>query len=139
MTTTHPDVQSPTSVPRATAWPVVLVPAGAVAAAGWVLADKVLGVALSTGTAPHTHPVGLASAIVVAMVVAACGAGLRRVLRGRTHPDRTWTLIAGAVLLVSLLGPLGGTTTSARLALVGLHLAVGATVILTVRRTFRRA
>jgi hypothetical protein len=95
----------------------------------------VLGIDLRTGHGAHPTSIGLAASIVVSILAAAAGLAVRRLLRQRSNPDRTWTTIALVVLAVSLLGPLGATTAAAGVALAGLHLAVGATIILAVRRT----
>jgi len=106
--------------------PVWLVALTAVALAlvVWGLAVPVAGVDLVAGTPPQT--VGAASVVVVTVVVTLAAWGVRTLLRRRR--PLAWWLTCGAVLVVSLLGPLGGTSPAAVATLVALHLAVGATV-----------
>jgi len=78
---------------------------------------------------------GLVSVVVTAVVVAAAGAGLLRVLERRTpEARRVWTGVAMAALVVSLLGPASARTVQAALTLAALHLVVGAVVIVGLRR-----
>ena len=116
-------------------WPLVVLVAGSVGVLGWLVADPLLGIDLRTGHGAHPTPVGLFATVLVSVLAAAAGLALRRLLRNRRNPDRAWTVVALVVLAVSLLGPLGATTAGAGVALAGLHLAVGSTIILAVRRT----
>jgi hypothetical protein len=55
------------------------------------------------------------------------------------RPRRTWTGIAVVVLALSLGGPLGnGVHTATTITPAGMHLAVGAVLILALRRTAPR-
>ncbi|MGI8882503.1 MAG: DUF6069 family protein [Jatrophihabitans sp.] len=123
---------------RPTDWPAIVIPPALIGAIGWLVADPLLGIEVRTGSAGHSRPVGIAAVIAVGIIVALAGLGLRVLLRARRDPNRTWTIIAVSVLAVSLLGPLGATTTAARVALLCLHLAVGTAVIVAVRRVFDR-
>lgn len=138
MIDTNPETPSRTPALRPVGWPAVMLPAAIVAAAGWLIADPVLGVHLRTGSVESSRPVGIVAAIAVALLAAAAGLGLRVLLRTAQNPDKVWTIVAIAVLTVSLLGPLGATTTASRVALLCLHIAVGAAVIISVRRMYRR-
>jgi hypothetical protein len=73
-----------------------------------------------------------AGAVVTAALVAGTAAWALLALLERTvrRPVRTFRIIASAVLLLSLAGPLAGTGVGSRLALLGLHLAVGIALII---------
>lgn len=103
---------------------LVAVTATALALAVWVVAVPVAGVDLAAGAPPQT--VGAASVVVTSLVVTLGAWGVRTLLRRR--PPVVWWLTCGAVLAVSLLGPLGGTSPVAVGTLVALHLVVGSTV-----------
>jgi len=114
-------------------WPVAVAAAGA-AAAVWVAAD-LAGVDLAVRSGSGTQHVGLASAIITALVVAMAAAGLLRLLERRTpRALAIWTAIAGAVWVVSFSGPLGARSLSAGLSLAAMHLAVGAVIVVGLRR-----
>ena len=114
-------------------WPVAVVAAGA-AAVVWVGAT-VAGVDVAVRSGSSTRDVGLVSVVVTAVVVAVVAAGLLRVLERRTPgARRVWTGVALAVSVVSLAGPAGARTLSAGLTLAGLHLVVGAVVIVGLGR-----
>jgi hypothetical protein len=106
--------------------------AGALVAAvvTWALWTEAAGITL----AAEGRDVGLGAVIVTTLLVSAAGVGLARVLGRRTAGVRTWTFVAAGVWVLSLLGPLGATTTSAVVALASLHLVVGAVVLFGVRR-----
>ena len=102
---------------------------------GW----RALGSDLAVRSGQDTHQVGLVSVLVTAAVVSVAGLGLLRFLeRRQPRALRTWTVIAGAVWLVSLLGPLGAADPKSGAALVSLHLIVGAAVVLGAWSTRRR-
>jgi len=99
---------------------------------GW----RAVGSDLAVRSGQDTHQVGLVSVLVTAAVVSVAGLGLLRFLeRRRPRALRTWTVIASAVWLVSLLGPLGAADLASGLALGSLHLAVGAVVLIGARWT----
>lgn len=79
---------------------------------------------------PTTLPGGFAAA--VAVLAALAGWGLVELLETKArHPRRAWLVTAPVVLVVSLSAPLSGqgVTSSDRLALICMHLAVGAALI----------
>ena len=83
-----------------------------------------------------TTVVTVGSVIVTTLVVAAAGVGLLRLLERRTAKALpVWTMVAVTVWALSFLGPLSATRPSTGLVLAGLHLLVGATLILGLRRT----
>jgi hypothetical protein len=107
-----------------------------VAAAGatftvWTIAHPVAGADLvvDTGAGPTTVT---PTAVVLATVVAglAAWALLALVERVTRRAAATWSWVAGAVLLISLPGPIGSAVgAGATVALVAMHLATGAVLI----------
>ena len=125
-----------------------LVVAGAVGAAlgGWLVTVPLLGVDLAVkpaggGTQTVTQTVGVGAVLATSLAAALLGWALLAVLERWTTRARTiWTAIAAVLLLLSLAGPLtGALTTPAAVALVALHLVVGAVLILGLRRTAAEA
>src|SRR3954452_12559983 len=109
---------------------VVAAAAAGAAAAIWWLATGGASVDLTVGSGSDAREIGLVSVVVPAVGVSVAAAGLLRVLDRRTgHGLAIWTWVAVAVLVLSLVGPLGASTLSAGACLVGMHLAVGAVVI----------
>ena len=136
-TDTHPTTTEPTRS-RHGADHTIAVLATALAGLTW-LGWRALGSDLAVRSGQDTHQVGLVSALVTAVVVSVAGLGLLRFLeRRQPRALRTWTVIAGAVWLVSLLGPLGAADLGSGLALVSLHLVVGAVVLIGARWTRQR-
>ena len=115
---------------------------GAVAAAlvVWVVAVPMLGVDLraahgSNGT--NVHTVGPGSIVGVTLLVSLLGWAALHLLERRTaRAARIWTIVAVAVLVASLGGPLSaGVGTESKATLIALHLAVGAAIIWPLRHT----
>jgi hypothetical protein len=106
----------------------VAILAGTVAAAlAMFLLLRGLAVDLTVRGGPHISAVTVAlTALFAALVGWAFLAVLERIT---TRPRRIWYPVALAVFLLSLLGPLGGTGTGARLGLAALHLSVAAIVV----------
>jgi hypothetical protein len=108
--------------------------AGGAAALVWFGATQVAGVDLAVRSGSGTQHINVISVIVTTLVVTLAGGGLLRALQRRTAKGRsTWTMIALVVWVLSLAGPLGARSLSAGLVLAGLHLLVGAVVILGLR------
>jgi hypothetical protein len=109
---------------------------------GWAVAGPAAGVHLTVriGSAAADQHVGPAAVVVASVLAGLAGWALLALLERHAPKARTiWTGIAVAVLAASVLaGPLGGVTTSAKVALAGLHLLVGAVLIVGLRRTARR-
>jgi hypothetical protein len=115
----------------------VLVAAAICATTTWFAVHVVDGVDLTVGSGQRIDALAVALTAVVA-----AGAGwlaLALVERRSARPRRTWTILAIAVFVVSLLGPLGGTTAAAKGGLLALHSVVAAVVILGLGRTVRTA
>jgi len=116
-------------------WLAVLGPAGA-ALAVWLAAVPLAGVDLQVRMSGTTEDVGPVSVVVSALLAAVAGLGCLAVLRRITkRPARIWTVLASAVLVLSLSGPLGQAVgTGATVILVAMHLAVAAVLIPLGRR-----
>lgn len=116
-------------------WLVVVLGIAA-ALAVWLVAVPVLGVDLLVDAGGRPQTVGPAEVALVAALAGLAGWGVvalfERTLR---RPRLAWLVAAPVVLLVSLLGPLGGATAGAVVALAAMHLAVGAAVIPLLART----
>ena len=113
--------------------------AGAILAAMavWAIEVPLLGIRLQTqygNGAPQS--VGIASVVLSSLAASLAGWGLLAILERRFARARAiWTGIAIAVLLASLSVPLSaGTTTTAKVSLAMMHLAVAAVLIPTLRR-----
>jgi hypothetical protein len=113
----------------------VVIGALSAALATWSLWTQVGGVELTVQSGDEVQTVGLGSVVAVAAIMPIAGVLLLRALQPwLSRGLRWWTAVAGTVMLISMLGPLGATTAMAGVALASLHLLVGAVVILGVRR-----
>ncbi|MFC4147283.1 DUF6069 family protein [Micromonospora mangrovi] len=104
----------------------------------WLIAHALdVTLAVKTGDTRQDVPVG---AVIAATVVAGLiGWALLALLERVTAAGRTiWTVVAVLVLLVSLLGPLGGVSTGARITLALMHLVAAAVIIPAFRRSSHR-
>jgi hypothetical protein len=107
-----------------------------VAAAGatfivWTLAGPLAGVDLVVDTGSGRTAVTAAAVVIVTMVAGLAAWGLLALVERFTpRAAMIWSWIAGAVLVVSLLGPFGSAVgTGATAALVARHLVAGAVLI----------
>jgi hypothetical protein len=110
----------------------LLVVFGAAAAnvALWALAVPAAGVDLSVQQPGSVMTVGPVIVAVATLVAGFAAWGLLALLERFTRrAGLVWSIIAAAVLLVSVAGPLGATSTAAVLVLVGMH-AVAAAVLI---------
>jgi hypothetical protein len=101
----------------------------------WAVEARLLGVDLAVRTGDVIQPVTGVSVAATALVAGLVGT-LTAWLLTRVAPHRcrtVWTVLASAVLLVSLLGPLGATSAAAAVSLLALHLLVGLTLLVGVR------
>jgi len=98
----------------------------------WVVDDPWAGIHLVVRQGDATRHIGPAAVVVTALVAGLAAWGLLALLeRTVARPARTFRIIALVVLVLSLAGPLGsGADTSTRLALLGMHLTVGAALII---------
>ncbi|MFI5694339.1 DUF6069 family protein [Kribbella sp. NPDC051586] len=114
----------------------VVAVAAAAAVAGWAILAPLAGLTLTARQGGVQH-IGAAAVLASTIVVAFAGWGLLAILERRTSRARdTWTVIAAIVCVLSLGSPLtNGIGLGAKLGLASLHLIVGVTVILGLRRT----
>lgn len=101
----------------------------------WLVETRLLGVELAVRAGDTTQPITAVAAAATALVAGLAGAATAWLLT-RLAPRRSrtvWTVLSGTVLLLSLLGPLGGTSAAAVVALLSLHLLVGLTLIIGLR------
>jgi hypothetical protein len=114
------------------------------AAVVWFVAVPVAGLDLLVRPGGGaTQHVGIGSVLTVSLLAALLGWGLLTLLERLlpAHARTVWTVVAVTVLVLSLAGPLtGGTTAAVTVTLSLMHVAVGAALILGLRRrTIRRA
>jgi Family of unknown function (DUF6069) len=134
--TTIRDHTTPTTARISRARALGVVGAVAAAVAVWVVAVPLLGLHLiirfGTGSA---QTIGVDFVIGASLIGSLLGWGLLALLETRTtHARRIWTVLAIAVLLVSLSLPLSaGVTASTKAALALMHLAIAAVLIPTLR------
>jgi hypothetical protein len=105
----------------------------------WTWLVKVSHVHLDVKSGSSTSNVGLIAVIAVAALAGAAGWGLLTLFERRMrHPLRAWIIVATVFYTLSLLGPLGGATTAAKLSLASLHTTVAVIVIVGLARSRRR-
>lgn len=112
------------------------------AVAVWLIAVPVAGLDLLVRPGGGaTQQVGVGSVVIVSLLAALLGWGLLALLE-RLIPARAravWTVAAGVMLVLSLAGPLtGGTTAAVAATLALMHVAVGAVLIMGLRRRLIR-
>jgi hypothetical protein len=109
----------------------ITVAAGAAGALLLWTVDRWGGIALTVDQGGTVQQVGPVAVAVTALLAGAAAWGLLAILeRTVRRPARTFRIIASVVLLLSLAGPLAGTDTGSRLALLGMHLTVGLALII---------
>jgi hypothetical protein len=100
----------------------------------WLVAVPAVGLDLTAGA--DARPITAITVVVVATVAGLAATGLAMLLSRRTsRPRRSWLIVAGAVLLLSLTGPLSATSAGVGVTLVAMHLLVGAIVIIGIGGT----
>ena len=126
---TIPDDSTPL-VRRLPVWKVLL--GSVVAGLGtWAVLSPLAGISLSVTTGGTRQEVGaLAVALSTVVITLAAAAVAALVRRAAASPRRTFLLVSGAVLVLSLSGPIGqADTVAAGLGLSLLHLVVAAAVV----------
>jgi hypothetical protein len=98
----------------------------------WVVNDPWAGIDLAVRQGDATQHIGPVVVAAAALVAGLAAWGLLALLeRTVRRPARTFRIVALIVLVLSLAGPLGsGVGTSSRLVLLGMHLTVGAALII---------
>jgi uncharacterized protein DUF6069 len=101
------------------------------AALVWLIAVPAAGVELvATPVGGKPMHVTVAAVLGSSLLAGLAGLWLLKVLEGRSANGlRNWTIVAAVVLVGSLVSPLGGESTGAKVALIAMHLAVGAVLI----------
>jgi hypothetical protein len=108
----------------------VVLGASLAALAVWFVADVVVGVDLAVRAGAGTQAVGPVAVLVASLAAGLVGWGVRALLDRITSRGRlVWTVVALAVLVGSLLGPLSGVDGTSRAWLALLHLTVAAGLI----------
>jgi len=110
---------------------LAIVAAAAATFTVWTIAHQIAGADLvvDTGSGETTVTAGAVLLVTVAVGLAAWGA-LALVERFTRRAATVWSAIAAAVLLISLLGPIGSAAgAGATAALVAMHLVTGAVLI----------
>ncbi len=128
----------PWTLARHGRWVTVL---GAMAAgiAVWTVIDPLMGVDLEVKTGGSTQAVSqLAVALTCLLVGLAGWATLSALERFAHRPRNAWIAVAGVVLALSLLGPLGAVSAAAKVGLLVLHLVVGGILLVGLARTARQ-
>ncbi|GGQ12705.1 hypothetical protein GCM10010187_31160 [Actinomadura coerulea] len=98
----------------------------------WAVNDPWAGIDLTVHQGDSTQHIGPAAVVGAALAAGLAAWGLLALLeRTVRHPTRTFRIITLITLALSLAGPLGsGADTSSRLVLLGMHLTVGAALII---------
>jgi hypothetical protein len=116
---------------------ITILGATAAALAVWIVETAALDVDPTVAMGPTRQTVTTAAVVLTTVVAGVAGSVTARLVTrfaGR-RARIAWTAVAGVVLLVSLLGPLGATSPAGVAALVVLHLVVGLTLLLGLRPT----
>ena len=133
MTTDMKRTDTPTINTRRRTGRALTIAAGAAGALLlWVVDDPWAGIDLVVRQGDATRHIGPTAVVVTALIAGLAAWGLLALLeRTVSRPARTFRIIASIVLLLSLAGPLGsGVGTGTKLALLGMHLTVGAALII---------
>ncbi|GAA3135698.1 DUF6069 family protein [Nonomuraea salmonea] len=111
--------------------PLIVGGAAVAALVVWAVAVPVAGVALTVHMGGGPQEVGPVSVVVASLVIGLAGWALLAVLeRVASRPGRVWTVVALAVLVLSLLGPLGGAVGGGAMSvLIVMHLVVGGVLV----------
>jgi hypothetical protein len=114
---------------RARALTVVAAAAGTYTV--WAIAHPLAGVDLVVDTGSGATTVTPIAVVLVTILVGLAAWGLLALVeRLSRRPAAVWSAIAGAVLLISLVGPIGSAVgAGATAALVAMHLVTGAVLI----------
>jgi hypothetical protein len=96
----------------------------------WAAATPLAGVNLVAEQAGEPATIEPAAIVLAGLVIGFAAWGLLAVLEKFTaRAGLIWSIIAGAVLALSLTGPLAAATTAAMLVLMGMHVVVGGILI----------
>ncbi|MEV4570932.1 DUF6069 family protein [Nonomuraea sp. NPDC049419] len=111
--------------------PLTVCGAAVAALVVWAVAVPMAGVALTVRMGGGVQEVGPVSVVVASLAIGLAGWALLAVLeRVASRPGRVWTVVALAVLVLSLLGPLGGAVGGGAMSvLVVMHVVVGGVLV----------
>ncbi|MET7750796.1 DUF6069 family protein [Micromonospora sp. NPDC005367] len=125
-------IDTNTTTARRTGRAITVAAGAASALLLWVVKDPWAGIDLAVRQGDTTRHIGPVAVVVAALTAGLAAWGLLALLeRTVGHPVRTFRIIALVVLVLSLAGPLGGgVDINSRLALLAMHLTVGAALIL---------
>jgi hypothetical protein len=117
---------------------VAVAGAAAAALAVWAMTQSIGGTRLAVHSGGSVREIGPAAVVLTALLAGLAAWGLLALFeRAVRRPYRAWRLVAVAVFVVSLAGPLGGVAIGARLTLAAMHLVVAAALILGLPATRR--
>ena len=109
-----------------------LIVAGAAGAAlvVWAVVNLIGGTDIAVQSGGSVRHIGATSVAVTGVLGGLAGWGLLDLFeRTMKRPHRAWTVIAAVIFVLSLAGPLGATSTRAKVGLMCMHLAVAAVLI----------
>ncbi|MDA8060893.1 MAG: DUF6069 family protein [Actinomycetota bacterium] len=135
--TPSPSARRASRRPRPLRRALAVASAPAAATALWALEVPLAGVRLAVHFGPSAEVVGIGPVIGASVVASLAGwAALELAERRSAHPRRDWSILAAVVATLSLALPIAAATTAlGMLGLIGLHLAVAASVIPQMRST----
>ncbi|MGH8875803.1 MAG: DUF6069 family protein [Stackebrandtia sp.] len=119
----------PSLIKRRSIWLYTLIAAGAAPALLWTVVDPIAGHSLNAVSGGGTMHVAMPWVVAGAVIPGGIGLATATLLSRLTNGRLVWLIVSGLVLLLSLGGPFGGTTTATVLVLMAMHLLVGAAVI----------
>jgi len=106
----------------------VVVVAALAALAIWAVV-RLLGVELTVGKGPDPSHVGAVDVLVTTLVVGLAAWAVHRVLARTARTARWWPFVGSTAIAVSMLGPSYLADGPAAVALISMHLVVGAILI----------
>lgn len=105
----------------------------------WSIAHQIVGIDLEVGGTSQnpSRVIGPLAVVITTAIAGLIAWGLLAILERRTPRARTiWTACAIVVLVISLFGPLGAISFSAKIALLSMHLAAAIVLICGFRNSF---
>lgn len=129
---THTATQSPCTARRRAGRAITVAAGAAASLLLWAVNDPWAGIDLTVRQGSTVQHVGPVAVVVTALLAGLAAWGLLALLeRNSRHPARIYRIITTVILVLSLAGPLGnGIGLSTKLVLLGMHLTVGAALII---------
>jgi Family of unknown function (DUF6069) len=106
----------------------VVAVAAAVALAIWGVV-RLLGVELTVGKGPDASQVGAVEVLVATVLAGLAAWGVHRLLARNARTAHWWTFVGTTAIAVSIIGPSYLADGAAAVALISMHLAVGAILV----------